>query len=87
VTVGAAPRVELLTRPGCHLCSQAREVLRRVADELGVTWVERDITASPEDLRRYAEWIPVTLIDGVEHDCWRLSDDRLRAALRAGRAG
>jgi hypothetical protein len=24
----------------------------------------------------------VTLIDGVQHDFWRVSEDRLRAALR-----
>ena len=25
---------------------------------------------------------PVTLVDGVQHDFWRVSEDRLRAALR-----
>jgi hypothetical protein len=27
--------------------------------------------------------IPVTLIDGVQHDFWRVSEQRLRAALTA----
>jgi len=27
--------------------------------------------------------IPVTLIDGVQHDFWRVSEERLRAALIA----
>jgi len=27
--------------------------------------------------------IPVTLIDGVQHDFWRVSEQRLRAALAA----
>ena len=78
-------RIEFLTRPGCHLCADAREVLRAVAVELGVGWVERDISADPDELRRYADWIPVTLVDGFEHDYWRLSPDRLRAALEAPR--
>lgn len=81
MTTAGEPRVELLTRPGCHLCTEAREVLRLVATELGVSWVERDISADAAELQRYAEWIPVTVIDGVEHDYWRLSADRLRAAL------
>jgi len=76
-----APRITLLSRPGCHLCDDAREVIRRVAGELGVTWEERDITQSEEDLREYWEKIPVTLVDGVQHDFWRVSEDRLRAAL------
>ncbi|MGH3305876.1 MAG: glutaredoxin family protein [Streptosporangiaceae bacterium] len=74
-------RVTLLTRPGCHLCADARAVVARVAADLGVAFEERDITASGDDLARYSDMIPVTLIDGVQHDFWRVSEDRLRAAL------
>src|SRR5262249_50970897 len=81
----AAPRITLLSRPGCHLCDDAREVVRRVAEDLDVTWVERDITQSAEDMREYWETIPVTLVDGVQHDFWRVSEDRLRAALGAAK--
>lgn len=79
----ATPRITLLGRPGCHLCDDARAVISKVADELGVAWEERDITQSADDLREYWEMIPVTLIDGVQHDYWRVSEDRLRAALSA----
>jgi hypothetical protein len=75
------PRITLLARPGCHLCDDAREVISRVADDLGVAWEERDITQSAADLREYWEKIPVTLVDGVPHDFWRVSEDRLRRAL------
>ena len=78
----AGPRITLLSRPGCHLCDDAREVITRVAGDLGVTWEERDITESEADLREYWEKIPVTLVDGVQHDFWRVSEDRLRRALR-----
>jgi glutaredoxin len=74
--------ITLLSRPGCHLCDEAREVIARVAADLGVAWQERDITQSRSDLREYWDKIPVTLIDGVQHDFWRVSEDRLRAALR-----
>ncbi len=77
----AVPRITLLARPGCHLCDDAREVIRRVADDLGVSWEERDITQSAADLDEYWEKIPVTLVDGVQHDFWRVSEDRLRRAL------
>ncbi len=73
--------VTLLTRPGCHLCDDAREVIARVAGELGVRWEERDITSSDSGLREYWDKIPVTLIDGVQHDFWHVSEKRLRAAL------
>ena len=79
----SAHTITLLTRPGCHLCDEARAVIERVAAELGVSWQERDITGSPEDLAAYSDMIPVTLIDGVQHDFWRVSERRLRAALDA----
>ncbi|GAA3792314.1 glutaredoxin family protein [Sphaerisporangium flaviroseum] len=81
-----APRdhtITLLGKPGCHLCDDARTVIRRVADDLGVSWEERDITASEKDQEAYWEMIPVTLIDGVQHDFWRVDEARLRSALTA----
>ena len=74
-------RITLLSRTGCHLCDNARAVIARVAADLGVGWEERDITLSADDLAQYSEMIPVTFIDGVQHDFWRVSEDRLRAAL------
>ena len=75
------PRVVLLGRPGCHLCEAAREVIERVTAELGVQWQEHSIDDDPELLRRYAEQIPVTFVDGRRHDFWRVDEARLRAAL------
>jgi len=77
-----ATRITLLSRPGCHLCDDARVVISRVADDLGVAWEERDITQSEADLREYWDKIPVTLVDGVQHDFWRVTEGRLRSALR-----
>ena len=74
-------RITLLSRAGCHLCDDARVVIAEVAADLGVGWEERDITMSADDLAQYSEMIPVTFIDGVQHDFWRVSEDRLRAAL------
>ena len=75
------PRVVLLGRPGCHLCDDAREIIKRVTAELGVQWQEHSIDEDPELVRRYAEQIPVTFVDGRRHDFWRVDEARLRAAL------
>ncbi len=72
----AGHTITLLSRPGCHLCDEARTVIARVADDLGVAWSERDITGSQHDLRDYGDMIPVTLIDGVQHDFWRVDERR-----------
>ncbi len=77
----AAHSVLLLSRPGCHLCEDARAVVEKVAAEFGVPWTERDITVSEQDLRDYGDMIPVVFVDGVQHDFWRVDADRLRHAL------
>jgi glutaredoxin len=75
------PRIVLLGRPGCHLCEDARDVVQRVAEDLGVGWEERSIDDDPELLERFAEQIPVILVDGRQHDFWRVDEARLRSAL------
>ena len=75
------PVITLYGRPGCHLCDEAREIIAAVAGEFGVAWEERDITRSGDDLREYGEMIPVVMINGVQHDFWRVSEQRLRTAL------
>ncbi len=75
--------VTLVAKPGCHLCDDAREVIVRVTAELGAAFEERDITQDEELHRLYWEQIPVTLIDGRQHDFWRVDEKRLRTALGA----
>ena len=77
------PRVTLYSRPGCHLCDAAREVVSRVCEDLGESWVEVNIDADVDgDLaNRFGEEVPVTFVDGAQHDFWRVDETRLRAAL------
>lgn len=75
------PRVTLIGKPGCHLCDDARAVIDSVTSELGETFDELNILERPDLMARYAEEIPVTLVDGKQHDFWRVNEARLRAAL------
>jgi glutaredoxin len=79
--VAATARITLYSRPGCHLCDDARVVIEKVCAELGTSYDEIDIDSDPELLRRFGEEIPVTFVDGRQHDFWRVSESRLRAAL------
>lgn len=74
-------RVTLYTRPGCHLCDDARAVVERVCGELGEGFEEIDIDADPDLRERFGDEVPVTFVDGKQHDFWRVSEERLRAAL------
>ncbi len=74
-------RVTLYSRAGCHLCDEAREVIVRVCEELGTGWTEVDIDADPELRARFTDEVPVTFVDGRQHDFWRVDETRLRQAL------
>jgi glutaredoxin len=55
------PEVVLYGRPDCHLCEEARELLRELA---GAGWREVDIESDDALLRTYLERIPVVAVDG-----------------------
>jgi glutaredoxin len=74
-------RVTLYGRPGCHLCDDARAVVERVCAELGEEYVEISVDDDPELQRRFGDEVPVTFVDGRQHDFWRVDESRLRAAL------
>ncbi|HWM73437.1 MAG TPA: glutaredoxin family protein [Nocardioides sp.] len=74
-------RVTVYTRPGCHLCEQALSVVAKVCADLGEHYDEVNIDADAGLTERFGEEIPVTFVDGRQHDFWRVSEDRLRAAL------
>ena len=74
-------RVTLYSRPGCHLCDDARVVIEAVCAELGESYDEINIDDDAELRERFTDEVPVTFVDGRQHDFWRVSADRLRAAL------
>lgn len=82
-------QVELYTKPGCHLCDVAREIVETVlADypEDEVTLVETDILSSSALVAEYGEKIPVVVIDREVHSIWRVDSGRFRAAVDAASA-
>jgi glutaredoxin len=61
--VSSAPRVRFLTKPGCHLCDDARPLLDAELAALGLTYDEVDITTDDELYARFWTDIPVVLVD------------------------
>ena len=78
-------RLMLVSRVGCHLCADGREVVRTVAEATGTTWAEVDVDTDADLLRRYSDRVPVVLLDGVERDFGRLDGQRLGEALKGRR--
>ncbi|MHA7208689.1 glutaredoxin family protein [Arthrobacter sp. MDT1-65] len=75
------PGVVLLTRPACHLCQDAREVVARVTADVGLGWRELSVAQAPALGARFAEELPVLFIDGVQRDFWSIDEGRLRRLL------
>ena len=79
-------RITLIGKPGCHLCDDARVVVQRVAADTGAGWQELSILDDDGLREQYAELIPVVLVDGEQHDFYRVDESRLRAALQGRRS-
>ncbi|WP_433264588.1 glutaredoxin family protein [Micromonospora vinacea] len=70
-------RLALITRPGCHLCDDAKAALDRVVAVTGDKWVEWDVAGDEGLEREYGDRLPVVMLDGKEHGYWRVEEDRL----------
>ena len=78
-----APRqVVLYSRPGCHLCDDARAVLRQVRATLPFDLREVDIETSDALLGEYGLRIPVVVIDGEEAFEYEVDAAELESMLR-----
>ena len=81
-------QLTLIGKPGCHLCDEARDAIDGVLLEFRKANPNTDVTLEElsiledEYLRlKYAEEIPLLLIDGKMHNYWRIDDERLMRAL------
>jgi len=77
--------VTIYGRTGCHLCEDALKVLQSLKDELNFEIEEILIDGNQELEALYGEQIPVTHIDGIHHDYWRVDPDRFRSSLEKHR--
>jgi glutaredoxin len=73
--------VTLYTRPGCHLCEDARGDLEALAGELGFTVREVDIERDDALHARYLERIPVVAVGHEEVSDFAVDRAALEAAL------
>jgi len=77
--------VTIYSRTGCHLCEDALKLLQSMQDELNFEIEEILIDGNEELEQLYGEKIPVTHIDGVHHDFWRVDPVRFKSSLERHR--
>jgi hypothetical protein len=77
----------MYSRPGCHLCDEARESLQRVQTRVPFALREVDITADDALHARYLERIPVISLEGEDLFDYEVDEDALERLIlyREGR--
>ena len=79
------PRLQLITRQGCHLCEEAAATLGQLAAEAGLEEPAAvDVDADRELQAEYGDRVPVVLLDGSEHSYFSVDVPRLRRDLGLG---
>ena len=58
--------ITIYSKPDCHLCDRAKEVIERCRTKTEFAIEIVDISQNPELLARYHDDIPVILLDGKE---------------------
>jgi len=79
----------LLTKPGCHLCEEAKKAIELVMFEFNhensgnvqIELTELNILEDEALKNQYSEEIPVLQINGSTHAYWRIDSERLLLAL------
>ena len=75
-------RVEMYSRPGCHLCDEAKEVVERVRQKFPFSFriinVEDDSRLESE----YGSEIPVILINGIKAFKYHVDQSQLEKKVK-----
>jgi glutaredoxin len=80
---GKSIRVVMYTRPGCHLCAEAWQMLTDLRDRFTLELESINVDGDSELTARHGERVPVIVINGKER-CWgRINRVLLERQLRA----
>lgn len=75
--------VLMYSRPGCHLCDEARQVILAERVRTGFVYEEVDVSGDDALELEYGIRIPVVLVDGEEVFEIRVDPPAVAAAVRS----
>jgi len=73
--------VIIYSRPGCHLCDEAKAAILSAGCSDQFVLEDVDIESDEELLRKYKYDIPVIVIDGIESFIHRVDPDEFRTRI------
>ncbi len=71
----------IYSRPGCHLCDDMKDIIRRTAATVPLDLREVDISSDPELEAQYGLEIPVLLVNGRKAAKYRVTEEELLRIL------
>jgi glutaredoxin len=74
--------VTLYSRPGCHLCDEAKAIIKPLVSEFGATLREVNIDEDPEIAKRYCWDIPVIFLGAHKAAKHRVDPQQFRRQLQ-----
>ena len=77
-------RVTIYSRPGCHLCDEAKAAIKNANCSDHFTLEEVNIESDEELLKKYKYDIPVIAIDGVEAFMHRVDPSEFKLRIVSG---
>ena len=81
------PHVIIYSRPGCHLCDEAKAAIQNAGCSDQFTLEEINIESDDELLRKYKYDIPVIMIGGVESFIHRVDPKEFRTRITRIKSG
>lgn len=81
------PHVIIYSRPGCHLCDEAKAAIMSAGCSDQFTLEEVNIESDEELLTKYKYDIPVIAIDGIESFIHRVDPSEFRTRIKRIRSG
>jgi glutaredoxin len=75
-------RIEIYSRPGCHLCDQARAVIEKFRGKFAMELRTINVETSADLETRYGMDIPVVFMNGQEAFRHRVNPDELERKLK-----
>ena len=72
-------RITIYSKPDCHLCDNAKAILKK----MNLDFVEINIEEDPDAYEKYKWEIPVIFVDGKKLFKGRVEEEKLRRALTA----
>ncbi|HEV8187738.1 MAG TPA: glutaredoxin family protein [Pyrinomonadaceae bacterium] len=76
------PHVVIYSRPGCHLCDEAKAAILSAGCGDQFVLEEINIESDEELLRKYKDDIPVIAINGVETFIHRVDRDEFKTRIK-----